>query len=429
MSGDPRPTVAHLLGTWLRPTENWIERQLRAVRGYRQIVLAKHREAADRFPWEPAYVLSDRALPVQGVHRLMARWTGVLPLFRRASRREGVRLVHAHFGHLGSFALPMTRALNVPLVTSFYGVDMWKHEEGVEGLRARYAELFAGGAAFLAEGPAARDRLVEIGAPPEKVWVHRLGVDTSEIPFVERRPGIGGAMRLLMAARFTEKKGLSYGLEAFCRVATADLRLSLTIVGGANGADEERVGAELRRIAASHGMRDRVSFVGFLSLPELEAAMRDHHLLMHPSVHAANGDAEGGHPVVLTQAAAGGMPILATRHCDIPEIVVHGETGWLCPERDMECLAEALREFSRHPEALPEMGRKARALVEERYDVNRATLDDVYDRVLAGSRSASSPPKAAAASSAEDAGTGDEESSEGMTTEDEAPGPKEAEGG
>ncbi|MDP9349108.1 MAG: glycosyltransferase, partial [Gemmatimonadota bacterium] len=209
-----------MLSTFLRPTENWIYDQLRFLRTHRAVVLAKHRAQREEFPWEPVYALSARGLPEVALNRGLGRMTGYYPFFVRAARMEGVRLLHAHFGHLGLFALPLARKLGIPLLTSFYGVDMWKHRQGVRGLRRRYAALFAGGDGFLAEGPAARARLVEIGCPPEKVHVHRLGIDPAEVPLAERRVGGDGELRVLMAARFTEKKGFPYGVEAFCRAAT-----------------------------------------------------------------------------------------------------------------------------------------------------------------------------------------------------------------
>jgi colanic acid/amylovoran biosynthesis glycosyltransferase len=130
-------------------------------------------------------------------------------------------------------------------------------------------------------------------------------------------------------------------------------------------------------------MQERVRFTGFVPLAELDAMARTHHLLMHPSVHAAGGDAEGGHPVVMTQAAATGMPILGTRHCDIPEVVEPGRTGWLVPERDVDALTAALLDVAARPDVLPAYGRAARALVEAKYDARRDTLDTVYDAVLA----------------------------------------------
>ena len=384
-SVDGRPAVGHVVGTWLRGTENWIYDQVRFTWRYRPVILAKHLEGADRFPWSPVRSLAERGPVGMLWERLVRSRTGVYPHLRRAAAGEGTALLHAHFGHMGWVAFDLARVLEVPFVVSFYGVDMWQHARGVDGLRENYRGMFAAGAGFIAEGPAAAARLVEIGAPAERVFIHRLGIDLERFAFVERQLGDGEPLRVLMAARFTEKKGMAYGVEAFCRAAAREPRLRMTVAGDAGPAAKEReVRAELHRIVAEHGMEDRVRFTGFIPLAELDALARTHHLLMHPSVHAAGGDAEGGHPVVMTQAAATGMPILGTRHCDIPEVVQDGRTGWLVPERDVDALTAALLDVAARPQVLPEYGRAARALVEAKYDARRDTLDVVYDAVLAG---------------------------------------------
>jgi colanic acid/amylovoran biosynthesis glycosyltransferase len=391
-----RPVVAHVVGTWLRGTENWIYDQVRFTRGWRPVVLAKHVENSARFPWHSVHALGNLSLAGRAANRV-ARWrTGMYPFFRGVALRERPALLHAHFGHVGGLARTLARELGVPYLVSFYGVDMWRHRDGAAGLSDTYRVLFRDGAGFVAEGPAAAQRLVELGCPPEKVFVHRLGIDPAEVAFSERRPEPAGPLRVLMAARFVEKKGLAYGVEGFCRAAAREPRLALTVVGGARGRsrEEAQVAAEVRATVARHKMEDRVRFTGFVPLPKLAELTRTHHLLMHPSIHAASGDAEGGHPVVLTQAAATGMPMLGTRHCDLPEVVVHGETGWLVPERDAGAIAAALLDFAARPEALPEYGRCARALVEAKYDARRDTLDQVYHSVLDGSRA----PDLAAAS-------------------------------
>ncbi len=76
------------------------------------------------------------------------------------------------------------------------------------------------------------------------------------------------------------------------------------------------------------------------------------------------------------------MPMIATWHCDIPEIVVHGETGWLCEERSVEDVACALGTALEQPDLLTTYGASARRLVEDRYDARRSTLDEVYARFL-----------------------------------------------
>jgi len=58
------------------------------------------------------------------------------------------------------------------------------------------------------------------------------------------------------------------------------------------------------------------------------------HIFLSPSVTALDGDTEGGAPVTIIEMAATGMPIISTKHCDIPEVIKDGVTGFLANERD-----------------------------------------------------------------------------------------------
>jgi colanic acid/amylovoran biosynthesis glycosyltransferase len=62
-------------------------------------------------------------------------------------------------------------------------------------------------------------------------------------------------------------------------------------------------------------------------------------LLIAPSVTSLQGDSEGL-PNVVVEAQAMGLPVVSTFHAGIPEAVIHGETGFLTAERDVEGLAE-----------------------------------------------------------------------------------------
>ena len=78
------------------------------------------------------------------------------------------------------------------------------------------------------------------------------------------------------------------------------------------------------------------------------------------------GDTEGGAPVGVIEASATGMPVVASFHADIPEVVRHGESGWLAPERDVEALAAHLVGLIEHPESWPAMGERGRRHIEGR---------------------------------------------------------------
>jgi colanic acid/amylovoran biosynthesis glycosyltransferase len=102
--------------------------------------------------------------------------------------------------------------------------------------------------------------------------------------------------------------------------------------------------------------------------------MQRSHLLVAPSVTAEDGDQEGI-PNVLKEAMATGMPVVSTYHSGVPELVEHGVTGLLAPERDAAALAAALTELVDHPESWTSFALAARRKVEEEYDAERLNDD------------------------------------------------------
>ena len=119
---------------------------------------------------------------------------------------------------------------------------------------------------------------------------------------------------------------------------------------------------------------------GVLPYDQVLREMAACHVLLQPSVTAADGDSEGGAPVTLLDAQAAGLPVVATRHADIPEYVRDGHSGLLSPEGDLEALTESLYLMLTDQGRWAEMGRAGREHVERGYDARRqcAALEDIY---------------------------------------------------
>ena len=85
--------------------------------------------------------------------------------------------------------------------------------------------------------------------------------------------------------------------------------------------------------------------------------------------------------MILLEAQAAGMPVVATRHADIPEYVVDEASGLLAGEGDVEGLADRLAALLVDPSRWPAMGRSGRAHVETNYNASRQTqaLEAIYD--------------------------------------------------
>ena len=378
-----RPVVGHSVNPFLFGTGSWVYGQLVGLARWRPVVVAKRRENAETFPFADVHALYDLPKLKQVAQRVSRRAKGFFPFHRRALADAGAQLLHSHFGSQGWKDLPLARDLGVPLVTSFYGADIWKLCRQ-ESWRTRYAELFRDGALFLVEGNAMRNKVIELGCPPAKVVVQHLGVDLSDTACLTRKPDASGELRFLAAGRCVEKKGFELAVEAFARAhAKLDtLRLSLMLIAKSKG--------EQARVAALRAQVERLGLAGVVDFPpsmpyaEYRRALESYHVFLAPSLHAENGDAEGGAPVSLIEMSASGMPIVASDHCDIPEVVPHGVSGLIVPERDVDALAAAILQLGHAPDRWPDFGRAGRDHVESEYRLETQVpkLEQIYDGVV-----------------------------------------------
>ena len=275
----------------------------------------------------------------------------------------------------GIYGIKLKERMRLPLVTSFLGYDATRFPQR-HG--KPYLRLFTEGDLFLPCAQAISERLLELGCPPERLRVHHLGVDVDRIRFQERVPGDDSSVNILLVARMVEKKGIPYAVQAFAEVRRDHPHVSLTLIG--EGPERPAIEALLRQLNLSE-----VRMPGAQPHAVVLSEMRRAHIFVLPSVKAADGDTEGI-PVTLMEAQASGLPVVATRHSGIPELVEDGRSGYLVPERDSKSLAERLRHLIEHPEIWRALGLAGRAIVEERFSLQRqvAILEGYYDKLLAG---------------------------------------------
>ena len=368
-------TVAHCATPFLPANGSWLYHQIAHLRRYRPVVLTQEARNLDEFPVETLYTAEAYPRGRRLVNRAWRKFAGTYPYYAGILRREGASLIHAHFGHQGCRCLRAQQATGLPMVTTFYGYDATR-DPRQPPWQQWYRRLFDRGALFLAEGTTLGKRLVEAGCPPEKIRVHHLGVDVARIPFRPRSPA--AQVRFLICAPFREKKGIPYALQALGRVLQErDFPCEVVLIG--DGPQREQILAMIDQV----GLSDRVEWRGIQPYSAVLEELARCHILLQPSVTAADGDTEGGAPVILLDAQASGMPVIATEHADIPEYVREGESGLLAPERDVEALAECIRQLVEAPERWAAMGQAGRCHVEENYNaaVQTAGLEDVYDKL------------------------------------------------
>jgi len=182
---------------------------------------------------------------------------------------------------------------------------------------------------------------------------------------------------ILHVARLVEKKGTGDLLDAFALVRRKYPVAELQIVG------EGPLEHSLRAKAESLGLGDHVHFLGARRHEDVLTLMRKAWVFCLPSITAKSGDAEGL-GMVLLEAAACGVPSVATRHGGIPEAVIHGVTGLLQGEHDIAGLAGNLNELLGDAGLRSQMGGAARRHAVEKFDLAKQSslLADIYRKLL-----------------------------------------------
>ena len=363
----------------------WVYNQVRYTPAHSKIVLAQTLEEPGRSKWDHVYVPTWRERQsVRVARRIGARFAPAS--FKAKVARHEVRVLHSHFGDRGWWDAPLARN-GVKHVVTFYGYDLGLLPLQNPVWQTRYEELFRSADLFLCEGPFMADTLAGMGCAREKIAVQPLGVELDLLPCRPRQVGEEGAVRILIAASFREKKGIPLALEAVANVARSCPNLVVTIVGDA-GTQPREVAEKsaILEVVARRNLSARTRFLGYQPYDRLLKEAYSHHIFLSPSITAGDGDCEGGAPVTMIEMAATGMPIVSTRHCDIPQVVTHGATGLLSEERDLVGLTENLAALASDPSRWYTMGLAGRRLIEERFDVNvlTARLADRYASLVSG---------------------------------------------
>lgn len=277
-------------------------------------------------------------------------------------------IIHAQFGILGDVVLALRKARFIagPLITHFRGFDISAHVQS-KGADA-YRDLFRHGEAFLANCEHFRQRAIELGCPPELIRVLGTGISSADFRYVSRDSGENRPIHLVSVGRLVEKKGWEYSIRAAAILIAEGLEIDYAIVG------EGHLRDDLTRIIRECGVSDHVKLLGKREPSEVAELLTASDIFVAASVTAASGDQDA--PVnTLKEAMATGLPVVATRHGGIPELVEHGVSGLLVPERDGAAIAGSLRMLINDAAMRLRFGKAGRRRIEEQYDIRKLNAD------------------------------------------------------
>lgn len=317
---------------------------------------------ATNFPKAPGITL--RALNVFKHGKRLGPFTLLYEVGPWLKKGSSYDILLCHFGWSGLKAagLKDIGAIRGKIITVFHGIDISLYLQ--EAGDRVYDDLLQKLDLALPISELWRQQLIRLNCDPNKILVHRMGIDCQKFAFTLRVPHADNSVRIVTIARLVEKKGVEYGIRAVAKLVKLYPNIRYQIVG------DGMLKTQLEALVQELNVASQVQLLGWKQQEEVKEILDTADIFLAPSVTSKQGDKEGI-PVVLMEAMAMGLPILSTLHSGIPELVEDGVSGFLVPERDVDALAQKLKYLIEHPRIWGEMGKAGREFVQNYHDIER----------------------------------------------------------
>jgi colanic acid/amylovoran biosynthesis glycosyltransferase len=369
-----RPRVAVWRWEWLMASETFIRRQCDSLQRFEAVPMGAVKIASPLVRPTDLIVYASRTARFfwARAFKVLGRGRAV----RRSLLRNDVQLVHAHFGPDGAVLVPTVRSLGIPLIVTLHGYDVTPAAQQKGWREAQYLRrlkhLFRYATTIIAVSEAVAAQARRLGAPEDTLTVHYMGISVGPLPAAPTDK----TWDVLFVGRLVEKKGVDDLIRAIAVLNGRGRTVRCAIAGSGPLQDG------LVELAAE--LHAPLTFLGHQSPEEVKDLMASSTVLAVPSKTASNGDMEGL-PTVMMEGLAAGIPVAATRHSGIPEVIVDGESGLLSDEGDYVTFADHLEQLLDDAELRARLAEHGRRRVEQDFNIDRqsAKLEDLYAQALA----------------------------------------------
>lgn len=270
-----------------------------------------------------------------------------------------IEIVFAHYGMVGAKILPVCKLLNLPLVVHFHGHDAVR-KTVLKEFQLVYVEMFHySKSVIISVSHEMTKRLIKLGCPEEKIYYNPCGPNklfTKIIPQFSKR-------QFISIGRFVEKKAPHLTVLAFKKVVDKFPDTKFVFAG-----DGVLLGSCID-LTIALGLQNNVLFTGRITPSQYCNYLSESLAYVQHSIEAQDGDMEGT-PVSILEASGAGLPVISTLHAGIPDVIVHGETGLLCDEHDIDTMANNMLSLLENPLFAKILGEKGKVRVSELYSMD-----------------------------------------------------------
>ena len=284
-----------------------------------------------------------------------------------------IEAVLAEYGQTGVFLMRVCQELNIPLIVHFHGYDAYRRDV-LDKFGKQYEELFRNASALIVVSRDMKDQIRNLGAPEKKIYYNPCGVDTS---LFKGETPLSSDPIFLGVGRFVDKKAPYLTIAAFKKVLDEVPETRLKMIGNGPLLDT------CIQLARAWNIDHKIEFLGVRSNVEVANYMNQARAFVQHSIRPSNGDSEGT-PVAILEAGASGLPVVATRHAGIKDVVIEGETGFLVDEGDVDGMAEYMVQLAKDPKLAVKLGRAGRKRIVANFSMEKSieNLCKIIERTI-----------------------------------------------
>lgn len=274
-------------------------------------------------------------------------------------KKEKVDLALCEFLNTGASSLPACRKANIPMISNVLGYEI-NDNNVIKRFKTKYEDLAKYQSYTVCVANEMIEKLSKFGFPKDKTLYSPIGAADE---FYEIKPKFSN-QQFLAIGRFTETKAPQNTIRAFHEVSKKHKNATLVMAGSGELLED------CKQLVTELNIADKVNFVGWINRSQQKELLENSIAFVQHSVTAKNGDREGT-PVAIIEASATGLPVVSTIHAGIPDVISHGETGYLVEEHDWKNMAKYMTYIvEENKEALIKMSEKTKAVSKANHSLN-----------------------------------------------------------
>jgi glycosyltransferase involved in cell wall biosynthesis len=269
-----------------------------------------------------------------------------------------IDVILIEYGTHAMHLLPALKKADIPFVVHFHGSDasikyvLKKHNN--------YKELFEFANSVIVVSTVMHERFLGLGCPDHKLVYNVYGAN----PIFKKRSPQFLKKQALAIGRFVDKKAPYYTILAFKQVVEKHPEAQLIMAG------QGVLWPTCKNLVRYLDLDTNIQLVGVVTPEEVAHFMEESYCFVQHSITAEDGDQEGT-PLAVLEAALSGIPVVATYHAGIPDVIEHERTGLLCQEHDVDAMAENLIRIFDDVDFAKQLGKVARETHSIKFSLDR----------------------------------------------------------